>query len=1189
MSLLLKRLELQGFKSFADKTVLDFDKGVTAVVGPNGSGKSNISDAIRWVMGEMSAKTLRGSNMQDVIFAGTQVRKQLSYAEVSLVLDNSEHIFPVEFDEVVVTRRVFRSGETVYQINRANCRLKDIHELFMDTGLGRDGYSMIGQGSVAQILSTKAEDRRNIFEEAAGVSKYKYKKEEAARKLRSTDENLVRIADITQELESQLNPLKNQSEKARKYLVYYDEYKKLDINMSLISLDKNTDEKISADEAYKTVSDELGQMREQESEIESKISSLYEKSTALDNELREKNDHKSETTSRIMSNNNESALSERDIKNNEQALKRLESEILSSESAIVYKREDIARAGEDKLGKIAELEDCEHEFDKLKSGDEGIISEQKKAEEALDGARLRTLEITNSISAKRMQISGIDTLRSTYLARREALEDELRGFAEDMENTLETIKKNTASISEKKEKLEKINNIIESAVTEKNELELKSADLTDKLNQSKIEYNSKSSKYRMYSDMENEYEGYARSVKSILKSEELKKRAIYGTLANLIEVKKEYALAIETALGGAMQNIVVETEEDAKEAIGYLKREKLGRATFLPVSSVSARQFEFAKDVSKEAGFVGIGDSLISFSEKYRGIIESLLARVVIVDNIDNAIAISRKFGYKFKVVTLHGEVLNAGGSMSGGSSNKASGFLSRAADIKQLKADISSLTKHIQDLENKLGTVSAEISSVTSRIEVYAPNAREYENEIIRLENSIEHLKKSVDEGGNVEDVAKAELLEIEEKLNASSDETIEVLNEIRRLEAEEKSLDEDMQRYSDEIERFKRAREDQNSVITEYTLKIADLKRDVQEADNRVSLLERDILLLEEQIKSKNSEIEALGLKNIELRKTIEEASKQSLELNNLSAEIDKAILAIEAQKEKVVSDLKEIQSSNKELTDKLLTLQQELSRAEAKQARLEAERENILTRLWDDYELSFSDASQIREDIEDIAASKKRLAELKAQIKALGSVNMDSIEEYKAVSERYEFLSTQKADLEKSKDNLQKIIASMEELMCEHFRDRFSQINESFSIVFKELFGGGRGRLYLQEPDNILESGIEIEVQLPGKGLQNINLYSGGERSFIAIALLFAILRVKPAPFCILDEIDAALDDVNVARFATYLKNYLDNSQFIVITHRRGTMEAANILYGVTMQEKGISKLLSLQLDDAEEFGN
>ncbi len=1186
--MLLKRLELQGFKSFADKTVLEFGEGVTAVVGPNGSGKSNISDAIRWVMGEMSAKSLRGSNMQDVIFSGTEKRKPLNYAEVSLVLDNSDHIFPVDYDEVMVTRRVFRSGETAYQINRVNCRLKDIHEIFMDTGLGRDGYSIIGQGNVAQILSTKAEDRRNLFEEAAGVSKYKYKKEEAVRKLKATEENLVRIKDITAELETQLGPLRSQSEKARKYLVLYDEFKDLDINLSMISLDKNSEESAKAEEIYKNVSDELAGMREQESETEAEISRLYEKSTQKDNELRDKNANNIENSSKIMTLKNEIAISENDIKNNKSAVERLDSEISKIQAENESKRARIGEIRNEKLGLISKLAELEAEFEKIKSGDSDFAKEQMQAENELLFIRRSVSEKENSIAAGREKISGIDALRETFLSRRNDIENEIENFTEDIKNIKTQIEENEKAIAEKRAKLERLSEIVSKSESELQKYTDEGIRLTEEINSLKVEYNSKSSRYKMYSDMENEYDGYARSVKAVLRAEELRRCSIYGTVAGLIDVKKEYAVAIETALGGAMQNIIVETEEDAKAAISYLKREHVGRATFLPVSSVKGRRLDNVSEVSKEPGYIGIGSDLISFNSKYDGIMNSLLGRVVIVDNIDSGIAISRKYGYKFKTVTLEGDVLNSGGAMSGGSANKTSGFLSRAAEIKTLKSELGVLKTALEKKTEEYKKNEENVSSVKARIEAYMPNLREYENEIIRLENSVIHLKKSAEGGDDTKGAYQSELSRINEQLEATSDDTVRILSEIRKYESEKKELEVQIGETEERIEKLKKLREDGSGAIMEYTLNISGLKRDITDADNSVSMLEKEIELGEEQIKSKENDKLYTEEKTESLEKCIVSKHESIKELEELSEEIARQIKAIEQQKEAIVRSLKEFQSSNKALTDKLLQLQQELSRAEARLAKLENDKENILNRLWDDYELSYSDALEIRKPVEDEKESQKRLLELKSKIKALGSVNMDSIEEYKSVSERFEFLSEQRDDLEKSEENLNKIIKSMEELMEHHFEEQFTQINESFGIVFKELFGGGRGRLYLQDPDNILESGIEIEVQLPGKGLQNINLYSGGERSFIAIALLFAILRVKPAPFCILDEIDAALDDVNVSRFATYLKNYLEQSQFIVITHRRGTMEAANIMYGVTMQEKGVSKLLSLHIDDIEEYG-
>lgn len=1182
----LKRLELQGFKSFADKTVLEFGGGVTAVVGPNGSGKSNISDAIRWVMGEMSAKSLRGSNMQDVIFAGTEKRKPLNYAEVSLVLDNSDRVFNVDYNEVIVTRRVFRSGETAYQINRVNCRLKDIHELFMDTGLGRDGYSIIGQGSVAQILSTKAEDRRSLFEEAAGVSKYKYKKEESERKLAQVEDNLVRISDIAAELEGQLGPLKNQSEKARKYLLLYDEYKTLDINISMLSLKRNeaVEEKINADAA--AVNGEIEEIRSKESETEQKISSLYEQSRQKDDEQAEKNEKLVENHAKIMELKNEASLSGNTVQSNLSMIQRLEKEI----NDVTLKSEDMKKTVSDNEitleEKRVEMISLGEKLSECQAREREVSEKISDNDKEISLRRSEATDILSRISSEKARASGIEQLRESYISRRNSIAEEIESFKRNVESTknqLRQLDEKKAALTEKHEKITALIKKQNDTMFEKRKL---LQTLNDEQNSAQIEYRSKASKRRILEDMENEYEGYAKSVKTILRSDEMKKLSIYGTVAGLVETSSKYAVAIETALGAASQNLIVETEEDAKAAIAYLRKTNSGRATFLPISSVNGRTIDNISEVSKFSGFVGVGCELIKYNHKYDGIMKQLLGRVVVVDNIDNGIALSRKFSYKFRVVTLEGDILNAGGSMTGGSTGKTGGFLSRAAEIKTLKSQLAETERAIKIRAEQISNEASQLDGMKERLDSYLQMQREYENELLKNEETLRHLSEAIGGSGGTEEGFANELKTIEEKLSETGEQIAVTLSGIRSLESEKKNSDEMCISLEEKHQQLLAEKERIASENINITLELTNVRRDIEELSRQIESFKNEIEQSVEQVEKKKEDIEDIMKSNEALKLSEVQKLKAAEELEAAGEEIKARIEQITAEKSAIVSRLKEIQSSNKELTDRLITLQQELSRINSKQVKLTMEKENIINRLWEEYELTYSDAEERFEEPENEKEESKRLAELKGKIKALGSINMDSIEEYKNVSERYDFLSAQKKDLDESKENLEKIIISMEELMKEHFSEQFSAINESFGFVFRELFGGGRGRLFLQDPENVLESGIEIEVQLPGKGLQNINLYSGGEKSFIAIALLFAILRVKPTPFCILDEIDAALDDVNVARFATYLKNYLDQSQFIVITHRRGTMEAANIMYGVTMQEKGVSKLLSLHMDDVDE---
>ncbi len=1181
----LKRLELQGFKSFADKTVLDFRGGVTAVVGPNGSGKSNISDAIRWVLGEMSAKTLRGANMQDVIFSGTQSRKQLNFAEVSLVLDNSDGIFPIEFDEIVVTRRVFRSGESVYQINRANCRLKDIHELFMDTGLGRDGYSMIGQGNVAQILSTKAEDRRSLFEEAAGISKVRHKKEEACRNLERTNENLVRVTDIIAELENQVGPLEKQSEKARKYLVLYEQFKKLDINLSLINLEKNKAKKQEADKLCDSVNEQIADVSREAGDVDTKLKALFAEATQKDEEQAEKNRLLSENNAKAMAEKTQISVTQTKVKNNEALAVRIDGEIAAAQKRIESKKQAIADSEVQRALKQTEIDSVMAGLDAVSGENSELDKNLRTQRENLESKRNEAFELKSSANAEQIKKNGIDSLRSNFLRRREAIEGELSGHREDVQSKtaeIESMKVRIEDIAAKREKrAQSVARQQEILAEAKKRWEEMSASVSAM----QVDYNSKVSKKRMLEDMENDYDGYARSVKAVLKAPELKNISIMGTLSSLVEVKSEYVTAVETALGGALQNIVVETEEDAKEAIAYLRHTKAGRATFLPVSSVNGRVLDNRAEIAKCNGFVGIASELVVYDKKYDGIVKNLLGRVAVFDNIDNGIAVSRKFGYKFRTVTLAGDVLNAGGSMSGGSSSKTGGFLSRANEIKQLAADINQIYRDIEMKKNELESINGDITRAQSQLEVYEPSLHEYDMELTKLSSSILHLESSLEESGSTRRQLEDELNEINIQLKDSDNEVAKIISSVRRMENEAEKLGEEIRELEDMVNMLENERNEKTEQLTQANLVLRDLQNEIENAKRTEQELGADIVHEDEQINAKNEEKQNIGKENEQYIQEIARIEEEIAAVDTASAELEEQIKALGEQKNAIIAKQQEIQDSNKEITERIVLLQKELSRAENQQEKLDMERESMINHIWDEYELTVSAAEELREKVGDEKAAADELASIKGKIRALGSVNMDSIEEYKVVKERYELYTTQKADMDAAKENFQKIISKLQEEMERNFTAQFDIIRESFADSFVELFGGGEGKIYLTDPDNALESGIEIQVQLPGKASQNISLYSGGERSFIAIALLFAILKVKPTPFCILDEIDAALDDVNVSRFATYLHNNFHKTQFIVITHRRGTMEAANILYGVTMQEKGISKLLSLQIDDVD----
>lgn len=1176
---------MQGFKSFADKTVLDFEGGVTGIVGPNGSGKSNISDAVRWVMGEMSAKSLRGSNMQDVIFNGTQTRKPLNFAEVSLVLDNSEGIFPIEYNEIMVTRRVFRSGETSYKINGAACRLKDIQELFMDTGLGKDGYSMIGQGNVAQILSTKSEDRRSFFEGAAGVSKYKHRKDEAERKLVSVSENLVRINDITLELESQIKPLERQSKKAREYLVLYEEYKGLDVGLILLTAKKGKSELLDVVAKKKNVEAEIDGLRTGSDEFELKIAQLYSESEKKDEEQTQTNNALLENENGISKIENEISIDKNNIENNKKLKVRIDEEI-----------ESILRKNEQLKAKIAECEaiikqkeeesrQLMSDFAKMQADSGSVYGELDKCKDAIDKLKAQIMEYSTKISSGKTQIEGLEKLRSAYLERKTAAEAEQEAKKLGSENTKKEIAANEEKIAKTEEKLSQMKKRIDESEKKLGALLAEEKKLSASLSEKELDLKSKTDKKRMLEAMENDYEGYARSVKAVIKANELKSYRIYGTLSGLISVDKEYVVAIETALGGALQNIVVENEDDAKSAIEYLRENKLGRATFLPISSVTAKRLDNEKEIKSEKGVIGIVSDLVKTDRKYESIVENLLGRTVVTETIDYGIALSKKYGYRFRTVTLFGDVLNSGGAISGGSVNKTSGFLSRANEIKTLGNEISALGREIAKAQKELETKRADIDNINIQLDNFRPLFREYENDILILKNSNEHLLSTLSEVAGEKSIS-GEIEAIEAELKKSSEEIAELISTVRTGENEVVRLNAEIEKLTERYEAIQKKKDEKTQAIMDETVRLKAFEQEIAAENQNIESIKATISENEAEIVKKEADKEEIEQKNTELLTEIKEKEAKIEETLKVSENIKVRLTEIEQEKAVILEKLKNMQTRNKELTDKLILLQQELSRMESKEDRLSIQQDSIISRLWDDYELTLETAEDSKSEITDEKAAEERANELKSKIKSLGSINLDAIEEYKNVKERFEFLSAQKSDLESAKTNLVKVIDSMQELMEEHFGKQFEEINKSFQKVFSELFGGGHGRLYLSEPDAVLESGIEIEAQLPGKSLQNINLYSGGEKSFIAIALLFAILRVKPTPFCILDEIDAALDDVNVWRFATYLKNYIDDTQFVVITHRRGTMEAANTLYGATMQEKGVTKMLTLKIDEVDE---
>lgn len=1182
----LKKLEMQGFKSFPDKITLDFTTGMTAIVGPNGSGKSNITDAVRWVLGEQSAKMLRGSKMEDVIFNGTDSRKPLGFAEVSVVFDNSDKKLNIEFDEVTVTRRVFRSGEGEYFINKTACRLKDVHELFMDTGLGRDGYSIIGQGKIDEILSNKSEDRRQIFEEAAGISKYKYRRLEAQRKLSGTEDNLSRITDILTELEERVGPLEVQSEKALKYLDLRERLKFLDATVSVMNIDRIKSVIGDIDAEFRGIKESERQCNDLLDSLDREINSLYSSIGTTEQEIADIREAISSFEGDIRLNINEIDIFNNTIEQNRQESLRLEDEIKNASSRIL----DAEKECKDKREETHRLEIAiaEKKNQLFLKNEELSKAEKEVAEvsEELRASNEYVASLTAEISELRADLSGVDALCESYkaqmididskIAETDAKVEEYRKNAAELEALGRKTEKQIDEISEKEKSQQKILDDLK-----------KKLEFDDKLLFDKISLcNSKKDRVQMLTDLEADYEGYQKGVKSVMqaKSGELKKCGINAPLSRLIDVPGEYILAIENALGNALQNIVTENEEDAKRAIEYLKRTKAGRVTFLPVTAVKPRKFEF--DVAGCTGFIGMADKLVESDARYKDILSGLLGAVVVTDNIDNAVLMAKKFSYKFKIATLDGEIINSGGSITGGNTGKGSGILSRAGQKKALMAEVEELEKSINAFREKNkksqekileaeNTIASLENSKNQLQDEYRQIAAEHNN----INYSLAECKKQLAEFDESKEVINSRLSDID----VQTRERREKLEELKEKSAKAGGVSSELR------EKFERA----SLVLDSKRHEVFDFGSEISEDEKLAAVEAEKLNSLRMVIESENngitaskSRIEAFTVKNSGLQAEIELKQQK---IKDIHTEIDsrkKRLADIEEGKSERSGEIEALQAKIKEERERYAVIQQQLSRVETKKNKNELEYDAIVNRLWEDYGLTYVTALEYKVEVESLNKAQREINSVKSQISSLGNINIDAIEEYKQVKQRYEFMSSQKNDLTDAKESLEKIISEMQELMKTIFSEQFRIINENFAVTFRQLFGGGKAELKLSDPSDILESGIDIDVQPPGKKLQNLMLLSGGEKALCAIAILFAILKTRPAPFCIFDEIEAALDDINVYKFAEYVRVMNKNTQFLVVTHRRGTMESADKLYGVTMPKKGISTMIDLDISQLDK---
>ena len=1178
--MVLRTLEMQGFKSFPDKTELKFGKGITAVVGPNGSGKSNISDAVRWVLGETSTKSLRGSKMEDVIFGGTSSRKALGFAQVQLTLDNSDHTLKDKGEIVTVTRRYYRSGESEYKIDGENVRRRDIHELFMDTGLGSDGYSMVGQGKIDSIISQKNEDRRELFEEAAGISLFRHKRTDATRRLDQAQENLVRLLDILTELESRVEPLRKQSEKASKFLELSEEKKTLEIGVWINKINRFTNDlreqehKIdSAKASYDICEKELTDI---ENEIEEILGKVAQINVALD-EIRAGSKSYEEQALRK---DGEASVLETTLNHNNETIDRLRSEIGDADSSNISIDSQI----EEKKNQIAENETLAEqkrgEFKTVTDEMERLISTNEEFSNLTVELNKRITALTLELSDCKVKCSQAASSIEEITSRQNVVDDAISDIESEVKKAEAQLDESNKNLAFLQERIDENNNSL-SGYKLRAENKMKKAEaLKSDLEKTNLELSQKQSRARMLQDLEKNMEGFSGSVKAVMKQAQSKALSgIHGPVSQLISVENEYSVAIEVALGGAMQNIVTSTDSYAKRAIYYLKNNRVGRATFLPISTIKPRTLN-EKDLDDNLGFVAIASDLVECKKEYRDIIANLLGNVVIVEDMDCAIGISKRYKNRFRLVTLDGQVINASGSMTGGAQIKNAGILSRNNQIDELLLEAKELEKKAEKLAEDYKSALEQANYEAAQLQLSEADLQQAKEELIRAQGEHKLIAEKLDAAS-----AQRDLL-VDEKANASTR-----IAELKKQQTEGEKQSEDVQKKIDEAEaelsetagnaqEILEKREQFRQKGEQINLEIVALVKDIESAKISIDELELRKSTQSDRVKGISDEIGIIEARNADLQNQINAVKAQANDLrvkaqesnDNASSEIEKR-----NELEKRSNELRILERNKGQEREKLSS---EIVRLDERKIGMRKEYDELNDMLFEQYELTKREAEALNIQIENMAEAKKRLHEIKVAIKALGSINVGAIEEYKEVSERYEFLKEQVDDVEKSKAELLKIIDDLTISMSEKFLEKFNKINDEFKISFADFFGGGRGEIVLEDPDNCLESPIEIKIQPPGKSVQNINLFSGGEKSLAAMALLFSVLKVQPAPFCIYDEVEAALDDVNVERFAKYMRKMTDKTQFISITHRRGTMEEADVLYGVTMQEKGVSKLLELQ---------
>lgn len=1183
----LKRVELSGFKSFADRTEFEFVPGITAVIGPNGSGKSNITDAIRWVLGEQSAKTLRGAKMEDVIFAGSDSRKPVNYSEVSLTLDNQDRSLDMEYSEVTVTRRLYRSGESEYYINNQPCRLKDITELFMDTGLGKEAYSIIGQGRIEEILSSKSEDRRGIFEEAAGIVKYKTRKKEAQKKLDETEQNLVRINDLIYELKDQIEPLEEQAKVAKQYKDYANQLKELNIQWYVHDIEKAHLEWQNTENAKKELTKEQIEITSQLSQMDAIIAEKRWHINQLENELDELQQQLLNISEEVEKTEGKREVFREREKNNQT----IKTQTIQNLEKFQFKKIEIKNHLQQEKKRLETIEEKIIQLSQQLANEESSLSQLiANHEDKIEGLKEEYFELLNEMATVRNEIRHLASSKESLTYRidklngeREQIEKEKKLHAERLENISREIQHTQDEIEQLSEQYREQLHLQRELGKQQEE---KQAILLDQ--QQKLD--ALNSRQQVLREMQADFSGFNQGVKEILKIRETQKlKGIHGAVAELIQVPKKYEIAIEVALGGSLQYIVVENEGVGRHAIQYLKDKKLGRATFLPIDVIKGKkisQYDLGK-IQQINGYVGVAIDLIEVDIQYKDIIEYFLGQVIITSDLKVANEIAKTLGYRYRIVTLEGDLVNPGGSMTGGSQQRKNiNLLSRQREIDELTEQIEQTKKELSNQKVDMEKIKLNIHStqeLLERIRNQGEKERIKEQELLGKHKQIEIELKNIEERLMI---IYQEIEQSKDEWNSYHTKEEELKNTLEEKVKKEKLLQKNIEEAESIRKQDESTKEKTNKTITDLKIDLARLQ---QEKDSSQSLVVRLDTDLKEALTSLEQQQQILIQLENELIIQKQDESTISDTIKELRISKEQFQKQIEEKRNVRTKMLQEIETEEldaKEIRKKLKTVESGIHQCEVKISRLDTELENLLTQLTEEYQMSFEWARQQVMKVENIDLVKRQVKELKEKIQGLGSVNLGAIEEFERVSERYQFLSTQKDDLVEAKQTLYQVIKEIDQEMAKRFIESFEAIREQFQIVFSKLFGGGRADLILSNPDQLLETGIEIVAQPPGKKLQNLALLSGGEKALTAIGLLFAILRVKPVPFCVLDEVEAALDEANVYRFAEYLREFCSYTQFIVVTHRKGTMEGADVLYGVTMQESGVSRLVSVKLEEKEK---